>query len=86
MICQATPLRCLALAAATLFCASSTAGLDEGLAALAKRDYAAAAELLPLAGRGNAEAQYRIGRMYEYGAGVPANKPQGIGWYRKAAG
>ena len=86
MICQATPLRYLAFAAAALFCASSIAGLDEGLAALMKRDYAAAAkELLPLAERGNAEAQYRIGRMYEYGAGFPANKAQAIAWYRKAA-
>ena len=69
-----------------MFSTSSVAGLDEGLAALAKRDYAAAAkELLPLAERGNAEAQYRVGRMVEYGAGFPANKAQAIGWYRKAA-
>lgn len=86
MISPSAALRCLALVAATMFCASSIAGLDEGLAALSKRDYAAAAkELLPLAERGNAEAQYRIGRMYEYGAGFPADKAQAFGWYRKAA-
>lgn len=62
------------------------AGLDEGLNALRQRDYARAAkELRPLADAGNAEAQYRIGRMYEFGAGYPKDVAQGIAWYRKAA-
>ena len=52
-----------------LACGASVAGLDEGLAALAKRDYALAAkELRPLAERGYA-----------------VDKAQGIGWLRKAA-
>ena len=69
-----------------LACGASVAGLDEGLAALAKRDYALAAkELRPLAERGDAEAQYRIGLMYEFGRGYAADKAQGIGWLRKAA-
>ena len=55
-----------------LGCGASVAGLDEGLEALRRGDYAAAAkELRPLAERGDAEAQYRIGRMYEFGAGYP---------------
>ncbi|MCC6193982.1 MAG: sel1 repeat family protein [Burkholderiales bacterium] len=75
-----------ALAIGLLHAASAVAGLEEGLSALARRDYEAARkELLPLAERGNPEAQYRIGRMHEFGAGFPASKAQGIEWYRKAA-
>ncbi len=74
------------LVAAALVCGSASAGLDEGLAALVRRDYAAAAkELRPLAERGNAEAQYRIGLMYEFGRGYPVDKTQGIVWLTRAA-
>jgi len=66
--------------------AASVAGLKEGYAALIKKDYATAAkEYRPLAERGDAEAQYRIGRMYEFGNGYPEDKAQGIAWIRKAA-
>ena len=76
----------LALVVAMACCDASFAGLDEGLAALVKRDYAAAArELRPLAERGNAEAQYRIGLMYEFGRGYAVDKAQAIAWLRKAA-
>jgi TPR repeat protein len=62
------------------------AGLKEGYAALIKKDYVTAAnEYRPLAERGNAEAQYRIGRMYEFGNGYAQDKAQGIAWIRKAA-
>jgi len=62
------------------------AGLEEGLNALRRSDYARAAkELRPVAEAGNAEAQYRIGRMYEFGAGYPKDVAQGVAWYRKAA-
>jgi len=68
-------------------CGASLAGLDEGLSALSKGNYAAAAkELRPLAERGNAEAQYRIGLMYEFGRGYPVDKAQAISWLRKSAG
>jgi TPR repeat protein len=81
------PLRTwLSLFVCLLACDLCVAGLDEGLAALAKRDYATAArELRPLAERGDAEAQYRIGLMYEFGRGYSVDKAQGIGWLRKAA-
>lgn len=76
----------LAFLAAMAWCNSSFAGLDEGLAALSKGDYAAAAkELRPLAERGDAEAQYRIGRMYAFGAGYPKDMAQALAWYRKSA-
>jgi TPR repeat protein len=80
------PLRTLLALSAILCCNAALAGLDEGLDALRRQDYAAAAkELRPLAERGNAEAQYRIGRMYEFGKGYPQDKAQGIAWIRRAA-
>ena len=71
---------------ALLCCNGAAAGLAEGYEALIKKDYATAIkEYHPLAERGNAEAQYRIGRMYEFGQGYPQDKAQGIAWIRKAA-
>jgi len=71
---------------AILCCDVAVAGLPEGYEALIRKDYAAAIkEYRPLAERGNAEAQYRIGRMYEFGQGYPQDKAQGIAWIRKAA-
>ncbi|HEY1459568.1 MAG TPA: tetratricopeptide repeat protein [Casimicrobiaceae bacterium] len=75
-----------ALGVASLSAAPSYAGMDEGIAALKRQDYATAAtELRPEAERGNAEAQYRVGLMYEYGKGYPLDKSQGVTWFRKAA-
>ena len=74
------------LIAASLSAAPSFAGMDEGIAALKRQDYPTAAkELRPEAERGNAEAQYRVGLMYEYGKGFPLDKPQAVSWLRKAA-
>ncbi len=71
---------------AILCCNVAVAGLPEGYEALIRKDYATAIrEYRPLAERGNAEAQYRIGRMYEFGQGYPQDKAQGIVWIRKAA-
>lgn len=65
---------------------AAVAGLKEGYAALARKDYVTAAnEYRPLAERGDPEAQYRIGRMYEFGNGYAQDKAQGIAWIRKAA-
>ncbi|MFO1313152.1 MAG: tetratricopeptide repeat protein [Burkholderiales bacterium] len=76
-----------AIAAVALLAASSAmAGLTEGLDALRRGDYEAAAkELKPLAERGDPEAQYRVGLMYEYGKGFPANKAEAVRWIRRAA-
>jgi TPR repeat protein len=75
------------LALSVLLCsAGAVAGLKEGYEALSKKDYVTAAnEYRPLAERGDPEAQYRIGRMYEFGNGYPQDKAQGIAWIRKAA-
>ena len=79
----------VALAATVLLAAAAptaTAGLQEGLDALRRQDYAAAAkELRPLAERGDAEAQYRTGLMFEHGAGYPKDQKQAVAWLTRAA-
>jgi uncharacterized protein len=76
----------LALITGILCSGAAHAGLNEGLEAVRKGDFATAVkELRPLADRGNAEAQYRVGLMYEFGRGYPADKAQGIVWFRKSA-
>ena len=42
-------------------------------------------ELLRLAERGDAKAQYNLGVMYRKGHGVPKNDAEAVKWYRKAA-
>jgi len=66
------------LALSVLLCSTTAVGgLKEGYEALSKKDYVTAAnEYRPLAERGDPEAQYRIGRMYEFGNGYPQDKAQ----------
>jgi uncharacterized protein len=79
-------LRTLLALCALLCCNAAVAGLQEGYDALARKDYATAIkEYRPLAERGDPEAQYRIGRLYEFGFGYPKDQAQGIAWVRKAA-
>jgi uncharacterized protein len=60
--------------------------LEDGLAAYEREDYATAIQVLrPLADRGNADAQARLGWMYHYGEGVPQDDAAAASWYRKAA-
>lgn len=42
-------------------------------------------EYLPKAQQGDAQAQNRIGEMYEYGQGVTRDLDQALAWFRKAA-
>ncbi len=42
-------------------------------------------ELLPLAADGNAEAEYAVGYMYYYGAGVAQDTDAGYFWISRAA-
>lgn len=37
------------------------------------------------ANKGNADAQYNLGKCYDDGSGVPENKAEAVKWYRKAA-
>jgi TPR repeat protein len=76
----------LLLAAVLLLAVPAFAGMDEGITALKKNDFATAAkELHPLAEKGNPEAQYRVGLMYEFGKGFPMDKVQAVSWLRKSA-
>jgi uncharacterized protein len=60
--------------------------LAEAVAAYDGKNYRDALRLFrPLAEKGNPEAQYYIGRMYEKGQGVSKDKAQTIYWYRKSA-
>ena len=53
------------------FAAPAYAGFDEGMAAYDRGDYARAyKEFKPLAEQGDADAQFYLGVMYDYGRGV----------------
>ncbi len=66
--------------------APAWAGLDEGVAAYHRGDYATALrEWRPLAKQGNAKAQYNLGIMYNNGLAVPQDYAKALQWYRKAA-
>ncbi len=62
------------------------AGLDEGVAAYHRGDYATALrEFRPLAEQGDTEAQYNLGIMYGSGQGVPQDYVQAHMLYNLAA-
>ncbi len=66
--------------------APAWAGLDEGVAAYKRGDYASALrEWRPLAKQGNAKAQYNLGVIYRKGQGVPQDDAEAVKLYRKAA-
>ena len=68
------------------FAAFAHAGFDDGKAAYGRGDYAEAYEdLKALAGLGDAEAQYFLGRMYDRGLGVAKDQAEAIKWFRRAA-
>ncbi len=74
------------LAIVLLIAPVAHAGLDEGVAARDRGDYATALrEFTTLAEQGNAQAQAHLGLMYTKGQGVPHNFAEGLKWYRKAA-
>jgi TPR repeat protein len=66
---------------------SSASGrqFQEGLAAIGSKDYETARKLLlPLAERGNSDAQHNIGVFYDNGWGVEQDYAEAVKWYRKA--
>ncbi|GEM_PF-121824 len=76
---------CVAILLLTFPCLA-WAGLEEGLAAYERGDFAAALlELRPLALKGASEAQLRLGMMYYNGHGVQRDYVEAVKWYRKAA-
>jgi len=61
-------------------------GIDDGLAAYDRGDYATAyRELAPAAASGEPLAQYNLARMYLAGEGVARDNAEGLRWLRKAA-
>lgn len=64
-------------------CAQS---LGQGLSAFRRQDYVTASRIfIPLAERGNAQAQTYLGFLFETGRGVPMNYTEAAMWYRRAA-
>jgi len=80
----------LALLVIALFLAaplSSSAAVPESVAkSMKKGDYARAlAELRPLAAKGDPDAQFLMGMLYDAGHGVAQDQAVAATWYRKAA-
>jgi TPR repeat protein len=60
--------------------------LEDADVALKKRDYATALRLIrPLAERGDANAQYNLGVLYDNGLGVPQDKVRAYMWFNLSA-
>ena len=59
---------------------------DKGALAYQAGDYETALqEWRPLAEQGNAQAQVKLGVMYDYGNGVPRDSTEAVNWVRLAA-
>lgn len=64
----------------------SFAGVQEGLDAYSKADYALALkEFSPLSDQVDVRAQFKVGVMYAYGQGVAKDETVALQWFRKAA-
>jgi len=60
--------------------------LQDGIAAVQRKDYPEAVRLLePLARGGNAPAQLRLGLLYYHGHGVRESDAQALQWFERAA-
>lgn len=80
--------RCICLSVLILVgCASTdSTKLCEGKKAFAQERYRCAFEtLMPLAAKGNADAEYAVGYMYFYGHGTIEDPDLANNWIRKAA-
>lgn len=65
---------------------ASAGSLDDAARARQSGDYKKAFKIFkPLAGQGNAIAQYNLGSMYDKGQGVTRDYAEAIKWYRKSA-
>ena len=77
------------LLTASMCCLVATANatpLDDATAAYNRGDYAQALKISrPLAAKGNAQAQFNLGRMYRDGFGVIQDYKEAVKWYRLAA-
>jgi len=74
------------LCTASLVMPANAASFEDGETAYEQHDYKTAMELLqPVAEQGNAQAQYKLGLMYDNGFGVKADTALAADWYRRAA-
>jgi hypothetical protein len=77
----------IALAAAGIAAAApaSAERYEDGVAAYNRNDYDKALKLLrPAAEKGDARAQYLLGRHYQFGQGVKADRAEAYFWYKRA--
>ena len=59
---------------------------EDGVAAYTKGDFSTAMRLFrPLAESGNANAQYKLGLIYDLGKGTPKDDKLALRWYQAAA-
>ncbi len=76
----------LLVAIGLLWAAPARAGYREAIELIDRGDFVAAyQELLPLAEAGDANAQFHLAFMYDYGQGVARDPAAAAEWYRKAA-
>jgi hypothetical protein len=74
----------LAAASNVAFAGGKT--FDDGVVAFIKGDGQAAYRIWkPLADKGNTEAQYHLGYMFQTGTGVHVDKTKALYWYHMAA-
>ncbi len=60
--------------------------MEKAIEAMERGDYATAFKIsLPLAEQGDADAQNKLGFMYDDGLGVPQDYAEAMKWYRNAA-
>lgn len=65
---------------------TAAADFESGVAAAGAGDYGAALRAWqPLAEKGNVDAQFNLGLLYENGLGVPQDGATAVLWYRRAA-
>jgi uncharacterized protein len=68
------------------YAAAEQKSADAGIAAYENENYREAMkQLRPLAEKGDPNAQYYVGRMYEKGEGVSKDSEQVVKWYTKSA-
>jgi uncharacterized protein len=78
-------LRWVMISLVLIFSAPAHADFAAGQAAYDRGDFNAAYnEWLPLAEAGDAEAQFRVGRLYDVGEGRSRNGPMAVEWYEKS--